>query len=382
MAEYPYFKDIHEDVRQIARGVAAEFKKTAAEADENSDYSIVERNLKRLGELNLLGLHIPKEFGGQGLDLISYMVALEEIEKACGGTGMSYDAQTLAIDSINEAGSDEQRKKYLPLLCKDKISAFGLSEPGAGSDSAALKTTARLEGDQYVINGSKHFITDAAIADIIIVYAVTDPEKKAHGISSFIVPKDTPGLKIGKVEKKMGVKASPTTEFFMDNCRVPRENILGTEGNGFIAAMKTLDIGRLAIGAQCVGLSKAALEIAVAYAKEREQFGRTIAKFQAIQFMIADMATKVAAMENLTYHAAWLIQEGKEGGSQAAAMAKLFCSEETLDVTDKAIQILGGVGFTTDYPVERFHRDAKIMTIGEGTSEVQRLVISRAVIGR
>lgn len=382
MANYPYFTDIHEDVRKTARGAAEEFKERAAEADQNADYTIVEKNLKRLGELSLLGIHIPERYGGQGLDLVSCAIALEEVAKSCASTALSYDAQTLTIDCINGGGTEEQKKKYIPSLCKDKIGAFALSEPEAGSDAAALRTKATLQGSEYVLNGTKHFCTNAAIADIIVIFAVTDPEKKARGISGFIVEKGTPGLRIGRVEDKMGVRASPTTEFFLDSCRVPKENLLGNEGEGFITAMKSLDIGRVAIGAQCLGLSKAALEAAVAYAKEREQFGRPIISFQAIQFTIADMATKIEAIENLTYHAAWLLDGEKEGASASAAIAKLYASEATMWITDKAIQILGGVGYTKDYPVERYHRDAKVMEIGEGTSEVQRLVISRAVIGK
>jgi len=381
MSDYPYFRDVHEDVRETARGAAEEFKKTAAEADETADYSIVERNLERLGELGLLGLHMPEEYGGAGLDLVSHYVALEEIAKGCLATAFSYNTHRLAMDVINIGGTEEQKKKYLPPLCKDKIASFAITEPEAGSDAAAIKTRAKLEGNEYVLNGSKHFISNTIIAGTNVLIAITDPEKKTRGFSGFIVEKGTPGLKIVGVEKKMGVKASPTTEYFLDNCRVPRENLLGIEGEGFSTAMQALEIARIGIGILGLGLSKAALEIAIAYAKERVQFGRPIIMNQAIQFHIADMASKIEAAENLLYHAAWLKDQGKSI-TKEASIAKLLATESCLFITDKAISILCGPGYTKDYPVERYYRDAKVLEMAAGTSEIQRLIISRQVVGK
>lgn len=380
MLEYPYFEDIHKDIRDVAKAAAEEFREKAAIADEKEDYTIVEKNLKRLGDLGLLGIRIPNEYGGQGLDVRGYVLALEELARACAATALSYDAHVLAADSILIGGNEEQKKKYLPLLAKDKIGAFALSEPAAGSDAAALRATAEYKDGKYILKGEKHFITNGKIADVIIVYAKTDVTKGAKGISAFIVEKDTPGLKIGKLESKMGVRGSPTTQIFLDNVEVPKENLLGKENEGFRIAMAVLDIGRIAIAAQSLGISKAAFEISSKYAKERVQFGQPIINFQAIQFMLADMYVKIKAAEGLTYNAAWLADKGERVTLQAA-IAKLFASEAVLDITDKAIQILGGIGYTRDYPVERMHRDAKIMTIGEGTSEIQRLVIARSVLG-
>jgi alkylation response protein AidB-like acyl-CoA dehydrogenase len=379
MAIYPFFEDIHEDVRKTARGAAEEFKKNAAEADEKADHSIIVNNLKRLGELNLLGIHIPEKYGGQELGVRAYAITIGEIARTCGATGLSYDGQHLCMDAINYGGTEEQKMKYLPPLCKDNIGAFGLSEPAAGSDAAALETRAELKGNEWIINGTKHFITNASVADTIVVYAITDPAKRTRGIGAFVVDKDNPGLKISKNENKMGMRASPTTEFFLDNCKVPKEDLLGEEGMGFINAMRTLDVGRVSIAGQGIGFSRAAMEDAIAYAKERVQFRQPIAKFQSIQFMIADMAIKIAAMEHLAYYAAWLLDQ-EERATTEAAIAKVFASEAAMDITNKAIQIFGGAGYTKDYPVERYHRDAKLLDIGEGSSEIQRIVISRDIL--
>jgi len=379
LENYPYFEEYHRDVVDVARKVSEEFAQTAAEADEKEDYTIIERNLKRLGELGILGIRIPSQYEGQGLDMRSYILALEEIARACPSTALSFDAHVLAADSILLAGSEEQKKKYLPKLAKTHIGAFALSEPYAGSDAAALRTSAELRNGRYILRGEKHFITNGKIADVIIVFAKTDPSKGAKGISAFIVEKGAPGLKIGKLESKMGVRGSPTTQIFLDGVEVPKENLLGRENEGFKIAMEALDIGRVAVAAQSLGISKAAYEVALKYAKERNQFGQPIANFQAIQFMLADMYVKIRASEGLTYFVAWLADRGQKI-TLHASVAKLFASEAALDITDEAIQILGGVGYTRDFPVERLHRDAKIMTIGEGTSEIQRLVIARNII--
>jgi butyryl-CoA dehydrogenase len=381
MSVLAYLEDFHEDVRETARGAAEEIKKTAAEADENEDHSIIVKNLKRLGELNLLGIHTPEKYGGQGLDVRGYAVATEELGKVCGSTGVSYDGHHLAVDAINFGGTEEQKMKYLPPFCKDKIGSFAITEPMAGSDIANIQTRAELKGNEYVINGGKHFITNGSIADTIVVYVTTDPEKKARGISTFLVEKENPGFKVSKDEKKLGTRGSPTTEFFLDNCIVPKEKLLGgEEGKGFNNSLETIDIGRISIAAQSTGLSKAALEDAIAWTKERVQFGRSIASFQAIQFIFADMAVKIAAMEQLTYYAAWLVDHKEKAGKEIA-IAKLFASEAAIEITSKTIELLGGSGYSRDYPVERYHRDARLMDIGEGTSEVHRIVISRALLG-
>jgi len=381
MSKYPYFSDIHEEVVKVARVASDEFNKRASEADQKADHSIVESNLKRLAELNLSGLSIPKEYGGQGLDMISHVLVVEEIAKACVSTAFTFSTHTQAMGCIYQDGTDEQKRKYIPILCKDKIGAFALTESTAGSDPGSGKTRAKLQENDYILSGSKCFCTGGAIADVIVVFATTDPEKGARGISAFLVDKGTPGLKIGKVEDKMGLRASPTTELFLDDCAIPRDHRLGIEGTGFTIAMNSLNYARVFMGAQCIGLSKAALETSIAYAKERVQFGQPIIKLQAIQFLIADMATKINAMENIIYHAAWLMDKGENFATEAS-MAKLFCAEAATWISDRAIQILGGIGYTKDYPVERYHRDAKIMEIAEGTSEIQKIVISRAAIGR
>ncbi|PUA33150.1 MAG: hypothetical protein B7O98_01555 [Zestosphaera tikiterensis] len=379
MEGYPYFEEFHKDVVDVARKAAEEFARTAAEADEKEDYTIIERNLKRLGELGFLGIRIPTQYEGQGLDVRSYVLALEEIAKACPSTALSYDAHVLATDCILLAGNEDQKKRYLPKLAKTHIGAFALSEPYAGSDVAAIRTLAELRNGKYILRGEKHFITNGKIADVIIVFAKTDPSKGAKGITAFIIEKDAPGLKIGKLESKMGVRGSPTTQIFLDGVEVPKENVLGKVNEGFKIAMEALDIARIAVAAQSIGISKAAYETALKYAKERIQFGQPIINFQTIQFMLADMYVKIKASEGLTYHAAWLADRG-EKVTLRASVAKLFASEAALEITDKAIQILGGVGYTRDFPVERLHRDAKAMTIGEGTSEIQRLIIARNII--
>jgi butyryl-CoA dehydrogenase len=287
---------------------------------------------------------------------------------------------SLAGWPIYKYGNEDQKKKYLePMALGEKLGAYGLTEPTAGTDAAAQRTTAVLDGDSYILNGNKIFITNGGEAEVNVVFAVTDKEKKTKGISAFIVEKGTPGFSFGKKERKMGLRSSPTLELIFDNCRVPKENLLGNEGDGFKIAMSTLDGGRNGVAAQAVGIAQGALDEAVSYAKSREQFGQPIANFQAISFMLADMGTKIEASRLLTYQAAYLESEGLPYG-KASAMAKLFASETAMEVTTKAVQIFGGYGYTRDYPVERFMRDAKITELYEGTSEVQRLVISRHLL--
>jgi len=381
MSRYPFVSEEHEEVRRLAAEAAREFAATAAEADRRADHSIVERNLKRLGELDLLGIRIEERYGGVGMGALAYALALEELAKSCASTSLSFDAHVLATDCISIGGSEELKGRVLPLMAKEAIGAFALSEPEAGSDAANLKTKAVRKGSSYVLTGEKHYITNGAIADFLVVFAKTDPEKGAKGISAFLVERGTPGLRIGKIEEKMGVRASPTTQIFLEEVEVPEGNRLGGEGEGFRIAMAALDVGRVAVAAQSLGISKAALSTAVSYARERVQFGKPIASFQAIQFYVADMAIAIEAAEALTYYAAHLIDQGRPA-SKEASMAKLFASESAVWITDRAIQIMGGAGYLSDYPVERYHRDAKVMTIGEGTSEIQRLIIARHVLGK
>ncbi len=333
---------------------------------------------KKMGKMGLMGMTVPQEFGGSGIDRISYMIALEEISRYCGSTGITVEAHnSLGIGHIYEHGTDEQRKKYLPKLCSgEAYAAWALTEPNAGSDAASGQTTAVLEKDEWVINGTKQFITTGDIADVTTVMAMTDKSKGAKGISAIVVEKDTPGFKVGQLEDKLGLRGSHTAELIFEDCRVPKENLLGTKGNGFIGAMDILDRGRTAIGAMSVGIARASFEDALEYAKQRQQFGRPIGKFQAIQWMLSDMATEIDAARLLVFRAADM-EDKKIRFTKEASMAKLFASEMAMRATVKGMQVLGGYGYTREYPLERYYRDIKLCTIGEGTSEVQRMVIAR-----
>ncbi|MDP8255971.1 MAG: acyl-CoA dehydrogenase [Candidatus Alcyoniella australis] len=347
----------------------------AAELDEHHRFP--EQIVAKMAELGLLGIPYPEQYGGAGMNYQCYAIAVEEISKACAGTGVILSAHTsLGSDPIYKYGTEEQKQKFLTQLAQGKkIGCFGLTEPGAGSDAAALKTTAVPTDNGWVLNGTKNFITNAVQAGIAIVFAQTDKEKGYKGLAAFIVEKDTPGLTVGKVEDKMGIRASSTAELVFEDCEIPKENLLGEVGKGFRIALSTLDGGRIGIASQAVGIASAALEKATAYAKERVQFGKPIAKLQAIQWMLADMATEIDAARLLVRRAAWLKDQGKNYISEAS-MAKLFAAETAMRATNKAIQVHGGYGYCKEYPVERYYRDAKITEIYEGTSEVQRLVIA------
>ena len=329
----------------------------------------------------MMGIPFPKEYGGAGGDVLSYILTVEELSKVCATTGVIVSAHTsLSAGAINDFGTEEQKQKYLvPLAKGEKIGAFGLTEPGAGTDAAGQQTTAVLEGDHYVLNGSKIFITNGGVADIFVIFAMTDKKQGTRGISAFIVEKSFPGFSIGKVEEKLGIRGSSTTELIFENCIVPKENLLGKEGKGFGMAMKTLDGGRIGIAAQALGIAEGAYEEAIKYMKERKQFGRNLGAFQGLQWMIAEMDTKIEAARHLVYKAAWL-KQNKLPYTVDAARAKLFAAEVAMEVTTKAVQIHGGYGYTKDYPVERMMRDAKITEIYEGTSEVQKMVISGAAL--
>jgi len=333
---------------------------------------------KKMGKMGLMGMTVPQEYGGAGIDRVSYTIALEEISRHCGSTGIIVEAHnSLGIGHIYERGTEEQRKKYLPKLTNGEgFAAWALSEPNAGSDAASVQTTAVLDKDEWVINGTKQFITSGDMADVVTVMTKTDKEKGAKGISAIIVEKDTKGFKVGQLEDKLGLRGSHTAELIFEDCRVPKENLIGEKDMGFIGAMDILDRGRTAIGAMSVGIARGALEDSIEYAKQREQFGRPIGKFQAIQWKIADMATEIDAARLLVYRAAFL-EDQSLPFSKEASMAKLFASEIAMRAARNAIQIFGGYGYTREYPVERYFRDIKLCEIGEGTSEVQRMVIAK-----
>ena len=355
--------------------VEKEVAPLAAEVDETEEAPMA--TVEKLAKYGFLGIPNSKEYGGQGGDYLAYVMAVEELSKACGTTGVIVSAHTsLGVGAIYENGTKEQKEKYLPdLLSGKKIGAFGLTEPGAGTDAAGQQTIAVLDGDEYVINGTKIFITNAGFADVFVIFAMTDKSQGTRGITAFIIEKGTPGFKIGAPEKKMGIRGSSTCELIFENARIPKENMLGREGKGFGIAMKTLDGGRIGIAAQAVGIAQGAIDETIKYTSERKQFGRRISQFQNTQFELADMQAKVDAARLLVYRAADA-KQNKEPFGHYAAMAKLFAAETASDVTRRCLQLYGGYGYTRDYPIERMMRDAKITEIYEGTSEVQRMVIA------
>lgn len=400
MALELYFNDQHEVFRRRLREFAeAEIAPVATAVDEESRFPW--ENVKRMAELGLFGVNVPKELGGSGLDYITYILTIEELARVDASHSITISAHsTLGTSPIVNFGSDAQKRRYVPLLATGRVlGGFGLTEPAAGSDAGATRTTAVRMNGGYRLNGSKIFITHAGVGEIFVVTAVTDREQGTRGISSFIVTKQTTdletaqklgvghapelepfmaGVKAGKKEDKMGWRASDTRELLLDNVEVPQENRLGNEGEGFVNFMKTLDAGRIGIGALALGLAQGAFESCVSYAGSRQQFDKPLKDFQGIQFTLADMATEIAAARHLVYYAAWLKQAGRPIG-QAAAMAKLFASELAMRVTTRAVQLHGAHGYSSQYAVERMMRDAKICEIGEGTSEVQRLVIARSL---
>lgn len=363
-------------VRQTMRDFAQnEVKPLAAEIDATERFPM--ETVRKMAQAGMMGIPVPVALGGAGGDNLSYIIAVEELSKVCGTTGVILSAHTsLCEGPIQAFGTEAQKQKYLgPLSRGEKIGAFGLTEPNAGTDAAGQQTVAVPDGDHYVLNGSKIFITNGGVADVFIIFAMTDRSQGTKGISAFIVEKGYKGFSIGKIEEKMGIRGSSTAELIFEDCIVPKENLLGAEGKGFGIAMKTLDGGRIGIAAQALGIAQGALDEAVKYTKERKQFGKPISGFQGPQWMMADMATRIEAARFLVYRAA----ANKDSGlpySAEAAMAKLFAAETAMEVTTKAVQLFGGYGYTRDYPVERMMRDAKITEIYEGTSEVQRMVIS------
>ena len=367
-------------VREMTRTfIEREVKPVASRLDRQGVYP--SELVKRLGELGLMGMLVPQEFGGSGMDLLSYVVAMEEISKAWASLAVALSVQnSLVCAPILRFGSAAQKKKYLaPLARGERVGCYALTEPGSGSDAGSIQTTAKKAGNDFVLNGNKIFTTNGNRADVAIVYAVTDPAKGKNGISAFVVEKNSRGFAVGKLEDKLGLRSSDTASLLFEDCRVPHENLIGTEGEGFRIALATLDGGRIGIAAQALGIAQGCLEESVVYAQQRRQFGHAIAEFEAIQWMLADMATEIDAARLLTYRAAWLAQQ-QTRFTKEAAMAKLFASEAANRVAYKAIQIFGGYGYTKEFAVERFFRDARITTLYEGTSEIQRLVVARRLI--
>ena len=370
----------HDMLLKMYREFAENEVKPLAEMVDEEEVFPVE-TVKKLARYGFMGIPFPKEYGGQGADVLAYTMAVEELSKVCATTGVIVSAHTsLCAAPIYEYGTEEQKRKYLTPLAKgEKLGAFGLTEPNAGTDAAGQQTVAVLEGDHYILNGSKIFITNAGYADTYIIMAMTDKSKGTRGISAFIVESDYEGFSVGKKEAKMGIKGSSTCELIFKDVKVPKENLIGKEGHGFKIAMKTLDGGRIGIASQALGIAQGAIDETVKYVKERKQFGRSIAKFQNTQFQLADMQTKTDAARLLVYRAA-RSKDAKAPYSVDAAMAKLYAAEVAMDVTTKAVQLHGGYGYTREYPVERMMRDAKITEIYEGTSEVQKMVIAGNIL--
>ncbi len=371
----------HEEIRRSVRDFAE--REIAAVADEmERKGEFPHEVIRKAAALGLLGVPYPEAVGGTGLDTLAYAITIEELSRVSGSVGIIVSAHTsLGCNPIFLAGTAEQKERYLrPLASGAKLGAYGLTEAGAGSDSRGTRTRAHRDGDQWILNGSKRFITNAGVAATYIITAVTDRSLETGRISAFIVEADAPGFSVGRLEEKMGLHASQTGELLFDDCRIPADNLLGDEGAGDKLFLKTLDGGRIGIGAMALGLSQAAFEAASAYAKTREQFGRPIGSFQGVAFKIADMATQIDAARLMVYRAAWLKDQGRPYSNEAA-MAKLFASEVARQVTNDAVQVHGGYGYITEYRVERYLRDAKLTELGEGTSEIQRLVIARSLLG-
>ena len=375
-------------IKELCSKIAEEkIRPVAAELDKTEEFP--REIIKILAKSDLFAIFVPEQFGGtlqippgqQVAGVLDLCIATEELSRACGGVAVCYAASALGTFPIILYGSEEQKKKYLPGLAGgEKLAAFGLTEPEAGSDASAIKTTAKKQGDSYILNGTKHFITNGEEAEVYTIIAMTDKTKGARGASAFIVEKGTPGFSFGKKEDKLGIRASVTSELIFNDCKIPKENLLTKEGMGFIITMKTLDISRPGVAAQAVGIAQGALDLTVKYAKERQQFGKSISSFQGIQWMLADMATQIEAARALIYSVARMVDSGKTGAAKESAMAKLFASDTAMRVTTDCVQIFGGYGYMKDYPIEKYMRDAKITQIYEGTNQVQRNIIALQLI--
>ncbi len=372
-------KHLRKSVREFAEG---EIAPHVMEWDEASHFPL--ELLPKLAEMGLLGVIFPEEYGGTGLGYVEYVIVIEELSRVDGSVGLFVAAHnSLCSNHIYKFGTEEQRRKYLiPLAQGKKLGAWSLTEPEAGSDAGGTRSTAVRNGNNWVLNGSKTFTTNGHYADTCVAMAVTDKAKGSHGISAFILEKGMPGFRPGKKENKLGMRASDTSEVIFTDCKVPAENLLGPEGEGFTGSLKILDGGRISIAALGLGMAQGALDAAVCYAKQRKQFGKAISEFQAIQFKLADMATEVEAARLLVYQAAWLADQNNARFTRESSMAKLFASEVAVRVANECVQIHGGYGFIKDYPAEKFYRDVKLCTIGEGTSEIQKLVIARQLLGK
>ncbi len=365
--------------REIREFTAQEIAPHMAAWDEASEFPLAA--VKKLGAMGLMGVIIPHEYGGAGLGYVDYVLAIEELSAVDGSVGLTVAAHnSLGTNHIFLAGNEAQKRQYVSRLATGEwLAAWALTEPGSGSDASSARTTAMKKGDRYVLNGNKTFITNGRYADVVVVIAVTDKRKGTHGLSAFVIEKGTKGFKAGKKENKLGLRASDTSELILEDCEVPAENLLGAEGEGFIDAMRVLDGGRVSIAALSLGIARGALDAALKYVKERRQFGKAIAEFQGIQWKLADMATELDAARLLTQRAAVLKDAGRKV-TRESSMAKLFASEVAVHICNEAVQLLGGYGFIKDYPVEKFYRDVKLCTIGEGTSEIQRMVIAREIL--
>jgi alkylation response protein AidB-like acyl-CoA dehydrogenase len=378
---YPFvLTEEQEHLRREIRAFAErEIAPNVMKWDEANEFPL--EVVKKLGKMGLLGIIFPAAYGGAALGYVDYVLAIEELSAVDGSIGLTVAAHnSLGTNHIFLAGTEAQRKKYLPLLANGKwLAAWGLTEPGSGSDASNARTVAVKRGDRYVLNGNKVFITNGRYADVAVIIAVTDKSKGTHGLSAFVVEKGTKGFRPGKKENKLGLRASDTSELIFEDCEIPAENLLGTEGEGFIDAMRVLDGGRISIAALSLGIGRGALDAALKYVKDRRQFGKAIAEFQGIQWKLADMATELDAARLLTQRAAVLKDAGRTI-TRESAMAKLFASETAVHICDQAVQLFGGYGFIKDYPAEKFYRDVKLCTIGEGTSEIQRMVIAREIL--
>ncbi|MEO0091329.1 MAG: acyl-CoA dehydrogenase [candidate division WOR-3 bacterium] len=371
-------KMIQEMMRKFAK---EELEPKSAELDKTGEFPI--DNIKKLAELGIMGMVVPEEYGGAGFDFVSLAIAVEEISRACASTGVIVAVHnSLVCNSIYTFGTEEQKKRFLPQLASgEKLGAFALTEPNVGSDPASLETTAKPNADYYILNGSKRFITNATNADVFIVFATVDKSLGYKGICGFIVEKGMSGFSLGKHEDLMGLRATGNCELIFEDCKVPKENLFAEQGKGFKTALSILDVSRIDIGAQAVGIAQAALDKSIQYSKERKQFGRAICEFEMIQAKLAEMAMKIQAARLLTYYAAFLKDKGVPRFSQESSIAKLYASTIAVEVTREAVQIFGGYGYSKDYPVERYYRDAKCMEIYEGTSEIQKIVIARNLLG-
>ncbi len=377
------FTDEQQQLRQSVREFAeSEIAPHVMEWDEASHFPV--EIMPQLAEMGLLGVIFPETYGGAGLGYIEYAIAIEELARVDGSVGLIVAAHnSLCTNHIYKFGSEEQRRKYVvPLAQGKKLGCWSLTEPEAGSDAGGTRTVAERRGDGWVLNGAKTFTTNGHYADVCVAMAVTDKAKGSHGISAFLLEKDTPGFRPGKKENKLGMRASDTSEVVFSDCRIPSCQLLGEEGQGFVNSLQVLDGGRISIAALALGMAQGAYEAAVKYAKQRKQFGRAISDFQAIQFKLADMAMQIEAARLLVYHAAWLADRNDVRFTKEASMAKLYASEAAVRVANEAVQVFGGYGFVKDYPAEKYYRDVKLCTIGEGTSEIQRLVIARQILGK